>query len=118
MRPAWNVNALAQAAGLAAFNDTAHQLMTLAQLRGEKHFLLDGLKALGFAPVPSHTQFFLVPVANATAFRQSLLQHGILVRDCASFGLPTHVRISPRQRAENLRLLNTIKNLISSELHT
>jgi histidinol-phosphate/aromatic aminotransferase/cobyric acid decarboxylase-like protein len=115
VRPAWNVNSLAQAAGLTALNDSAHQLKTLAQLQQEKRFLLDGLSVLGFAPLPSHTQFFLMPVTNATAFRQNLLPHGILVRDCASFGLPGYVRISPRQRAENLRLLETLKNLISSE---
>jgi histidinol-phosphate aminotransferase len=115
VRPAWNVNALAQAAGLAALNDTTHQLMTLTQLQQEKRFLIDGLTALAFVPVVSHTQFFLMPVTHATAFRQNLLSHGILVRDCTSFGLPGHVRISPRQRTENLRLLDTLKNLISSE---
>lgn len=113
VRPAWNVNALAQAAGLAALNDEAHQQTSLVQLQQEKHFLLTELSALGFAPVPSQTQFFLVPVpvGNATALRRSLLPHGILVRDCTSFGLPKHIRISPRTRDENLRLLEALKQV-------
>jgi histidinol-phosphate aminotransferase len=109
--PAWNVNAAAQAAGLAALNDEVYQRFSLAQLQQEKHFLLDGLTALGFAPIPSQTQFFLVPVQNATVFRQRLLLHAILVRDCTSFGLPDHIRISTRKRVENLRLLETLKKV-------
>lgn len=110
VRPAWNVNALAQAAGLAALNDEAHQKNTLAQLQQEKLFLLAELTTLGFAPLPSQTQFFLVPVGNATSFRQSLLPYGILVRDCTSFGLPEHIRISPRTRLENLRLIEVLSS--------
>jgi len=114
LRPAWNVNALAQAAGLAALQDEAHQRETLAQLQQEKHFLLNELTALGFAPVPSQTQFFLLPVENATLFRKNLLPHGILVRDCTSFGLLNHIRISPRRREENLRLLAVCQTIVSN----
>jgi histidinol-phosphate aminotransferase len=114
VRPAWNVNALSQAAGLAALHDKAHQQTTLAQLEQEKHFLLTGLTTLGFAPVPSQTQFFLVSVGNATVFRQNLLPQGILVRDCTSFGLPNHIRISPRTRKENLLLLEALKHICSA----
>ena len=103
--PAWNVNAFAQAAGLAALSDEQYYQSILAQLRDEKTFLFNGLKELGFSPVPSQTQFFLLSVDNATQFRQNLLPRGILVRDCTSFGLPEYVRISPRTRQENLSLL-------------
>jgi L-threonine-O-3-phosphate decarboxylase len=108
VRPAWNVNALAQAAGLAALSDEVYYQAALTQLREEKTFLLNGLVQLGFSPVPSQTQFFLLPVENATQFRQNLLRQGILVRDCNSFGLPQHVRISPRTRPENQRLLDVL----------
>ena len=109
VRPAWNVNALAQAAGLAALQDEAYLRTTLAQLRDEKQNLLDGLKNLGFVPVPSSTNYFLLPVGNGKAFRQKLLRYGMLVRDCASFGLPTYVRIATRLHAENMRLLTLLE---------
>lgn len=105
VRPAWNVNALAQSAGLAALRDEAHQRETLAQLQIEKQKLVAGLQGLGFDPVPSHTNYFLLPVHNGADFRQELLAHGILVRDCASFGLPAYVRIAARTGEENARLL-------------
>ena len=111
VRPAWNVNALAQAAGLAVLNDDAHKQDTLIQLHEEKLFLLEGLTTIGFLPIPSRTQFFLVPVENATKFRRDLLRQAILVRDCTSFGLPNYIRISPRKHSENLCLLETLKRI-------
>jgi hypothetical protein len=55
----------------------------------EKLFWMGELTTLGFAPVPSQTHFFLLPVENAAGFR--LLPRGVLVRDGTSFGLPGHV---------------------------
>ncbi|MFZ5818259.1 MAG: pyridoxal phosphate-dependent aminotransferase [Chloroflexota bacterium] len=112
VRPAWNVNALAQAAGLAALQDEVRQRETLAQLQIEKKRLVAGLQELGFAPVPSQTNYFLLPVADGADFRQELLAHGILVRDCASFGLPNYVRIAARRAEENARLLATLKECV------
>ncbi len=115
VRPAWNVNGLAQAAGLAALADENYYQVTLAQLRQEKDFLQNGLVALGFTPVPSQTHFFLLPVHNAARFRQDLLPHGILVRDCTSFGLPEFIRISPRTRKQNQRLLNCLQQTVEKK---
>jgi len=111
IRPAWNVNALAQSAGLAALQDEAHQRETLSQLQIEKQKLITGLQDLGFNPVPSHTNYFLLPVTSGADFRQKLLTHGILVRDCASFGLPAFIRIATRTAEENTRLLESIKQV-------
>jgi histidinol-phosphate aminotransferase len=110
-RPAWNVNALAQAAGLAALQNENHLTETLAKLRNEKENLVSGLKKLGYEPIPSQTNYFLLPVRNGAQFRTELLTHGILVRDCASFGLPSYVRIATRTLEENTRLLDTISAL-------
>jgi histidinol-phosphate aminotransferase len=111
VRPAWNVNALAQSAGLAALHDEAHQRETLMKLQVEKQKLIAGLKDLGFDLIPSHTNYFLLPVAHGADFRQKLLAHGILVRDCASFGLPTYVRIATRMAKENARLLESVRQV-------
>lgn len=108
LRPAWNVNALAQAAGLAALQDETHLRETLAQLQIEKQRLIAGLQALGFDPVPSRAHYFLLPVGNGADFRRKLLTQGILVRDCASFGLPAYVRMATRKEEENAHLLRAL----------
>jgi L-threonine-O-3-phosphate decarboxylase len=107
-RPPWNVNALAQAAGLAALADQAHLTRSLAQLTAARSALIQGLQAMNVALLPSTTHFFLLQVQDATALRRALLQHGILVRDCTSFGLPGYIRIATRLPAENDRLLSAL----------
>lgn len=111
-RPAWNVNALAQAAGLAALHSERYVLETLAKLWREKDALILGLQKLGYEPVPSNTNYFLLSVGSGAQFREKLLRQSILVRDCASFGLPSYVRIATRTRKENTRLLKTLQRLL------
>ena len=108
-RPPWSVNALAQAAGIAALQDTAHLTHCLARIAQAKHDFVAGLCAVGRTPVPSTTHFFLVRVGNGAACRQALLRHGMLVRDCASFGLPAYIRVATRRPEENARLLTALK---------
>jgi histidinol-phosphate/aromatic aminotransferase/cobyric acid decarboxylase-like protein len=115
VRPAWNVNALAQVAGLAALRDEAHRQQSLQALAWAREELVAGLSKLGLLPLPSATHFFLVRVGDGAAFRQVLLRQGILVRDCASFGLPAHVRIATRRPEENARLLEAIRTILSRD---
>ncbi|MCB0081944.1 MAG: histidinol-phosphate aminotransferase family protein, partial [Caldilineaceae bacterium] len=104
-RVPWSVNAAAQAAGEAALRDQAHLQRTLAALQAAKSELIAGLQQLGRHPLPSQTHYFLLNVSNGASFRQQLLRDGLLVRDCASFGLPTYVRIATRKPAQNQVLL-------------
>jgi histidinol-phosphate aminotransferase len=108
VRPPWSVNALAQAAGLAALDDEEHLQRSLGELAWAKEALVAGLVELGLPPLPSALHFFLVQVGDGAAFRRALLRWGILVRDCSSFGLPAYVRIATRRPEENTRLLAAI----------
>ena len=110
-RPPWSVNALAQAAGIAALQDTAHLAHCLARIAQATHDLIAGLGALGLTPVPSTTHFFLVRVGHGVSCRRALLRRGILVRDCASFGLPEYIRVATRRPEENARLLTALEEL-------
>ncbi|MBI4289217.1 MAG: histidinol-phosphate aminotransferase family protein [Chloroflexi bacterium] len=109
VRPPWNVNAVAQRAGILALQDKGFLVNSLQQLRTEREFLLGGLRRLGYHTVPTRANFFLVEVRDAPAFRETLLKQRILVRDCTSFGLPNYVRIAPRTRVENARLISVVE---------
>ena len=111
VRPPWNVNAVAQKAGGIALKDAKYLERCKRKIGQAKQFLIDELCRLGFALVPSKSNFFLVRVNDAKAFRTALLKHGILVRDCTSFGLPEYVRIAPRTMPECQRLIATIEAL-------
>jgi histidinol-phosphate aminotransferase len=102
---------VAQKAGVIALKDTDYLQRCESEIRQAKQFLIDELCRLGFTLIPSKTNFFLVIVANAKAFRTALLRHGIMVRDCASFGLPQYIRIAPRTMPECQKLITTLKAL-------
>jgi histidinol-phosphate aminotransferase len=112
VQPPWSVSALAQAAGVAALGDPAHRERSLQLLREAKAPLVAGLAQLGLPPVPSAVPFFLVRVGDGATFRQKLLARRLLVRDCASFGLPAYVRISARRPEENERLLAAVREVM------
>jgi histidinol-phosphate aminotransferase len=116
VRPAWNVNALAQAAGVAALEDESHLRTTLDALSRAKEELVAALREPGLSPLPSAVHFILVDVGDGGAFRQALLREEILVRDCASFGLPAFVRIATRRPEENVRLVTAISALRSATI--
>jgi histidinol-phosphate/aromatic aminotransferase/cobyric acid decarboxylase-like protein len=104
VKPPWNVNAMAQAAGEYALQhrELLPDLDGLARARAE---LVDGLRRLGLQPLPTDCNFFLVPVGDARQLRGKLLTKRCLVRDCTSFGLPDHIRIAVRTTPENRALL-------------
>jgi histidinol-phosphate aminotransferase len=107
----WNVNACAQEAGVAALSDGDHYAKTLALLREQKQALVDGLTQQGWQVLPSAAAFFLLYAGDGAGLKGQLLAQGCLVRDCASFGLPQYVRISPRHAEQNRRLLAAFATL-------
>ena len=111
MRPAWNVNSLAQAAGLAVLDSGAWLVDTVKQLHHDKENLIAGLEGLGYKPLQSAVHYFLLNVGDAKRFRSQLLQHKIMVRDCTSFGLPEYIRISTCIPEDNAKLLSAIAEI-------
>jgi histidinol-phosphate aminotransferase len=112
VRPPWNVNAVAQDAGLAALMDAEYLSQSLSRLHAAKVDFLHGLNSLGLHPIPSETHYFIIKVGNAAEFRRRLLAHKIQVRDCASFGLPDYIRIATRKPDENAQLLTALKEIL------
>ncbi len=105
VKPPWNVSSVAQAAAVFVLGQDAYLKSCARKLEKSKRLLIDGLRARGLEPLPSQANFFLVKVGDAARFRRALMAHGIIVRDCASFGLPAYVRLAPRTTAECERLL-------------
>jgi len=110
-KPPWNVNACAQAAGLAALADDSWYRRSIDLLRSGRVELVAGLTEQGWEVLPSTAGFFLIRVDDAAAAREHLLARGCLVRDCTSFGLPEYVRVSPRLAEQNRLLLDAFTEL-------
>jgi histidinol-phosphate aminotransferase len=109
--PPWNVNTAAQKAGTAALEEEEFLKQSQKRIGRAKQYLLRELAQSGFKVLPSAANFFLVKVESGKEFRKALLEQGILVRDCASFGLPDYIRIAPGTMADCRRLIKAIKKL-------
>ncbi len=109
--PPWEVNVAAQIAGLAALRAEGFVERSRRKLLEARDFLIQSLSRLGFRILPSEAHFFLMEVGNAAEFRRRLLRRKILVRDCASFGLPHLVRISPKALPDCEKLVKAVKEV-------
>jgi histidinol-phosphate/aromatic aminotransferase/cobyric acid decarboxylase-like protein len=89
-QPAWSLNALA-AAALPAMLDTADLPGWARGVALLRERLVRLLQDHGLHPGASDANWVLV---RAPGLRSRLASQGVLVRDCASFGLPDRVRIA------------------------
>jgi histidinol-phosphate/aromatic aminotransferase/cobyric acid decarboxylase-like protein len=105
-RPPWTTSAFAQAAATAAMRERPFVEDSRDRLIADRRRLSAKLRELGFSTVPSSTIFFMVRVRDGAAVRARFLAgHRVLVRDCASFGLPDFVRVCAQPPAREARLL-------------
>jgi histidinol-phosphate/aromatic aminotransferase/cobyric acid decarboxylase-like protein len=110
-RPAWTVSAPALAAAEAAAGLSGFVSEVRARWLADAEAQVAALRARGLRVLPSATVFHLVEVTDGAAVRAALLaQHRILVRDCASFGLPGYIRVCGRDAPERQRLLSALEN--------
>jgi histidinol-phosphate aminotransferase len=109
--PPWNVNILAQKAGIEALTRDGYLEKSREAVREGRFYLMAELEKLGFRCVPSAANFFLVEVGEAAALRQKLLAKKILVRDCASFSLPEYIRIAVRLPGDNRKLVAALREI-------
>ena len=110
--PPWNVNAIAQEAGLLALEDPSYPARCLPAILEARDYLIAELQKCGLPTLPSRTNFFLVKVGDAPTFRRALLRQGLLVRDCTSFGLPDYVRIAALTLPECRLLIEAVGRVL------
>ena len=110
----WNVNFLAQKAGVAALADEEFLRRTRAWLAVEKKFFTERLGTLrGVKIFPPSANFVLFRHARAEEILHSLRREKILLRSCANFaGLDgSYLRSAIRSREENLKLFNVLEKI-------
>ncbi len=109
----WSVNAAAQAAGIAALADPGHVERGRAAAGAGREYPQREIGSLGLACTETTANFLLVRVGDAAAVRLRLLrEHRVCVRDCASFGLPEHVRIGVRRMEDCRRLAGALREVM------
>ena len=115
----WNVNSLAQAAGMAALDDKKYQRRSRTYTRTEINYLYEELSTLDKLKVYEPTvNFILVNISKtgltATQLREKLLKYNIIIRNCANYpGLDeNYVRFAVRTREENDELVDALTEIL------
>jgi threonine-phosphate decarboxylase len=112
----WNVNGLAQVAGIAALADKRQLERARSLIKKERRFLHDRLSRMKmFRPCKSDANFFMIKLLdrNSTEFRDLLLKKtGILVRDCSTFtGMGSeYIRVAIKPHRENVLLVKALES--------
>jgi histidinol-phosphate aminotransferase len=109
VRQPFNVNLLAQVAGLAALDDTPHQADSVALNREGLAFLMAEFQARQMPFIPSVGNFLSVDCGRPAGWLyEALLREGVIVRPIANYGLPQHLRVTVSTPEENRRFLATL----------
>ena len=113
VREAFNTNTLAQAAAIAALDDTEHLRRTVETTVAERVWLGARFDELGLEYVPSETNFLFTNLGpGAAEVNESLLARGIVIRPMSAPGIETWARISLSTRAGNERLLRALREAL------
>jgi histidinol-phosphate aminotransferase len=103
-------SAIACRAGLAALDDDAHVDKTVESVEWAREYVHDELDAQTYE---SHANFVLANVGDAAEVTEAAKREGVLIRDCSSFGLPEHVRITCGTREETERAVAVLNEVLS-----
>ena len=114
IRQPFNVNSLAQAAGIAALDDEHHVVECVRMNEAGKAYLYEQFRELGVKYVPSRANFILVDVGRSAAdIYQKLLHEGVIVRPMTPFGMESALRITIGTPQENRRLVKALRHVLA-----
>ena len=118
VRPPFNVNAPAQAAGIAALEDTAFVARAVAHNDEWRPWLEREAAALGLVVHPSAANFVLLefpgePGRGAAAAYDFLLRRGIVGRTLANYGLSRCLRFSIGLADENPLVIEALADFLA-----
>ena len=95
VRSVFNVNVVAQAGALAAWNDKTHRDMLLEKTRIERERLVAGLTTLGAEPFPTVANFVTARMDRpAAGVVSALLEHGVMIGRLMHPGFENYIRVT------------------------
>ncbi len=112
-REPFNVNLMAQAAGIAALSDTAHIARTIALNNEGKQEFYRAFAKLGLNFTESWGNFVWVDTGrDCRAVFDALLHKGVITRTGDIFGAPTHLRVTIGTPEENSKFLEGLREIL------
>lgn len=117
IRPPFNVNAMAEAAGRASIADHEFVAKSRDHNTAERARMIAELRAMGLETPESFANFVLSDFGSegrANAANDALKAANILVRAVGGYGLPTRLRISVGSVADNTKVLDALQRFTAT----
>jgi len=122
-RLSWNLGCIADTVATALLNmdggvNSRYLVESRKFIETERYFLMEKLSRRGFKPIESSVNYIFVDITdlslNSTELSERMALHAVLIRDCNSFQEigDNFIRIAIRTRAENEKVVATIKQVI------
>ena len=120
VRPAFNVNAAAIAAGAAALSDPAHVERAVAHNAQWLPWLTEKLQALGFEVTPSAGNFILIhfPRERGRTAKEAdefLVRRGLVLRRLEAYHLPDALRMTVGTEEANRLVVSALSEFLGRE---
>jgi len=119
VRQPFNNNSFALECAAIALDDTEHLQKSVELNWQGMDYLISGFKEMGLNYIPSAGNFVCLQVSDAesnktaAAIYEQLLYEGVIVRPVANYQMPDYLRISIGTMAENQRVLEALKKVLS-----
>ena len=113
VRQPFNVNAMGQAAALAALDDDEFVLRTRRLVADGLKYLEDEFRRLGLDYVPSVANFILVKVGHGRDVFHALQRKKVIVRPMDGYGMPDHVRVTVGLPEENKQFIRALEAVLA-----
>lgn len=112
VRQPFHVNAVAQAAAIAALRDESFVEATRRMTHEGLAFLERAMHEMGLETVPSAANFLLVKTGRGREIFTDLQREGVIVRPMNGYGLPDHIRVTVGTEAENQRFVEALRKVL------
>ena len=116
VRQPFNNNSLALVAAETALQDEKYIERSVSVNQSGMQSLIKAFDKLGLEFIPSKGNFICVDFKQPTdGLYQSLLKAGVIVRPVANYGMPNHLRVSIGTEPENLRFINELAKIVTTQ---
>lgn len=113
VRQPFNASIVAQAAGVAALEDTQFLIRVAANNFAGLARFSEVFAELGLEWIPSSGNFVTVKVGDGARVNLALEKQGVIVRPIAGYGLPEWLRVSVGLPEENERFIEALRKVLN-----
>lgn len=113
LRSPFNVNSLAQAAAVAALDDSEFLARTRQLVKAGLAYFYEEFDRLGIRYLPSQANFLLIHLGrDSREVYEQMLRLGVIIRAMTSYQLPEFIRINAGLPEENRRFMQAFKKVL------